>query len=82
MPPSQPPNDSSVTSARRIVATSATLLLVGIAITVIHTGSEAGDSALSVIGQVLAAGSFVGLVWGLHRFGRLGPEGPTSGSAP
>ena len=59
-------------------------MLTGIAVTVIHTGSEAADSALTVFGQVLTAGAFAGLVWGLHRLGRLGPESapPSDSSSP
>jgi hypothetical protein len=83
MPSSQPPSSSRITSTRRLVALATTLMLAGIAVTVIHTGSESVDDALPVFGQVLAALSFAGLVWGLHRLGRLGPEpgvAPTGGS--
>ncbi len=87
MPSSRPPSSEAIVSARRLVVISATLMLVGIGITVIHTGLESLDEAIPIIGQVLAAASFIGLVWGLHRFGRLGAEpardgddGP--GSAP
>lgn len=83
MPPIVPKPASPVDDTPRVrgrLAAAATLLLVGIAVTVIRTGSAEGDRLVSSLGQALTVAGFVGLVWMLHRFGRLGPEPPDARS--
>jgi hypothetical protein len=50
---------------RTLIGVSATLALVGIALSTVDA---------QAIGGWLAIGSLVVLIWGLHRFGRTGPD--------
>ena len=59
---------SGVLRGRQLIAAGGTLTLVGIALSV---WNNAG------IGSWLTVASLLGIVYGLHRFGRSGPDDPS-----
>lgn len=67
MTDSAPPDDER----RTLIGVSATLALVGIALSTVDA---------QAIGGWLAVGSLVVLVWSLHRFGRTGPDESSLGN--
>jgi hypothetical protein len=55
---------------RTFIGVSATLALIGIALSTVDA---------QTIGGWLAVGALVVLIWSLHRFGRTGPDEPSLG---
>ena len=61
-------------NARRFLGIAATLGVLGVAFNL-----NSDDSTLP---KVIAALGIVTLIWSIHRFGRLGPDGPMVFASP
>jgi hypothetical protein len=57
----------SAGNARTLIASAATIALIGIAL------SASGNST---IGAWVTLAGLIAVIWGLHRFGRTGPDAP------
>jgi hypothetical protein len=64
---------SASARARRLLAGAATTALIGIAL------CAGGEQA---IGSYVTVAALLALIWGVHRFGRTGPDGPSPEPRP